>query len=221
MTQNKDAPDTLIKWDARVGADLKDYDIAVEKLPLATGEDPVPMPAKDTTAEDRPEDTGPEGAEEIEEEERAAEISEVPSLELLQESGGGCQGLDACNRKAKQLEAETTNLVSTYEKCDKTVHKLSSQLSDHITLQAATQGKLTRAREMGESLALNVDEAADEAADATIKASKLKLAAKKLVRNPSKVSETKDAVEKASKAHADQVLAQLRVTEATSFAELS
>merc|ERR1712167_438037 len=116
---------------------------------------------------------------------------------------------------------EAASMSTSLETCDKQDVKLKDQLAQHEKLQAATQYRLQKARDTVNSLAPDIGTVADAAAGAAVAASRLKLAAQKLASDPNKISETEHAVEKAAKAHSAQVLAELKVTEAVAYADLS
>jgi hypothetical protein len=219
------APDTLHKWQARVGKDLKQYDIMVENLPLEDGS-PNTEKSEDTSGGIPPTPVETGGASSYEND--PVVKSTPPELDpdeeevLLQESGEPCADTKACQQKAKETQKQASDLAASTERCDKSDAAMSTKLAGYEKEQAASQTKLEKLRATVKSLAPDVGEAADEAADAAIKASGLQLAAHKLAQEtPAKHSEAKAAIEKAAEAHTKKVLAELRVTEATAFAELS
>lgn len=220
------AQDTLHKWQARVGTDLKQYDTMVENLPLEDGS-PNTEKSEDTSGGIPP--TPEESAGGASPYERDDVVKPTPpELDpdeeevLLQESGEPCADTKACQQRAKETQKQASDLAASTEKCDKNDAVMSTKLAGYEKAQAASQTKLEKLRATVKSLAPDVGEAADEAADAAIKASGLQLAAHKLAQEtPAKHSEAKAAIEKAAEAHSKKVLAELRVTEATAFAELS
>lgn len=221
------APDNLHKWDARVGTDLKELDMRVEHLPLENGQERSTMPKlPEPVAEQHPEDRGPSGS--VYENDDIAPVSppEFDSMPdetvLLQESGDPCDGVKVCQQKVKENEKKASDVASSVEKCDKNDKSMSLKLTDYGKRHSETQTKLEKSRELVKSLSPDVGAAADEAAAAAITASRLHFAAQTLAQeSPAKVSEANNAVQKAAEAHSKHVLAELRVTEAQTYAELS
>lgn len=220
------APDNLHKWDARVGSEIKGLDRMVEHLPLETGEKRATIPElPEEVAKDGAEDRGPSGSV-FERDDMAPstppELDMPPDETVLLQESDACEGAKACQQKAKENERKASDLASSVEKCDKNDKMMSSKLAEYAHQHSATQTKLENTRAMVKSLAPDVGEAANMAAGAAIKASSLHIAAHKLAQeSPAKVSEANIAIEKAAEAHSKQVLAELRVTEANTYAELS
>jgi len=188
VRRNKDAKDTLEKWDSRVGFELKRYDKMESRLPKEEQE-----PEKKVPKESEPEKKAPEPEEDPLPEMPPSGMPGGDDLVLLEES-------------------------TSAENCEQDKVKLAAQISEQSSEQEAMHAKLGKMHKTVKSLmasTVSLGEAADVAADAAIKSARLEAHAHSLAHEPSSpIRRTQEAVEKASMAKAQAVTAYVAATQA-------
>merc|ERR1711924_215562 len=145
-------------------------------------------------------------------------------MALIQESEGGCDELAGCKQYTQKVKNDLLAATADSEKCDKNDAKLTSRIADQAARRATAQGKLSKSKRMLSTLLGSMShdedlgEAANVAADAAIESARAEIAAHKLARGPHQPEELRQAVDRATKAKSDQVMAELRVTQAAALA---
>jgi len=214
------AQDSLTKWQSRVGTDLEGYDKLVEKLPNTNGEKPAENP------EEAAEETVEKGVDADEdEEETESELPALPALPtvLLQESDDSCDALAGCHRSTQKLKKDILAATADSERCDKNDAKLSAGIAGQSKQLKSLQTKLSTSRRMRASLMgsmshADLGEAADVAADAAINSARASIAVHKLALRAHQPEEMQAAIEHASKAKHQEVMAALTVRQVAALA---
>jgi len=217
------AQDSLTKWHDRVGTDLEGYDKLVEKLPNDNGEKPADKPEEAAEREVQNfKETDEDEAEEETNNDLPA-LPELPSTVLLQMSDDSCDALAGCHRSTQRLKKDILAATADSERCDKNDAKLTSGIAGQTKHLLSLQTKLSKSKRteaalMGSMSHADLGEAADVAADAAINSARAEIAVHKLALRAHQPEEMQAAVENATKAKHQQVMAELNVRQVAALA---